>query len=60
MLEHRCDNCYKMGEVKFEVASFKDGKDYWVCSVSCLCEIAWELRDREPKLSKSKMEADNV
>lgn len=25
-----------------------------VCSVSCLCDLAWKLREEQPKLSKFK------
>lgn len=27
-----------------------------VCSGSCLCELAWRIRESAPKLSKSKQE----
>lgn len=63
----KCDVCGKYFELNYPGQTEPDrfflsvmldtGGDPWrLCSVSCLCEKAWELRERQPKLSKSKQE----
>lgn len=35
----------------------KCGDSWFVCSPSCLVELAWGLKERQEKISKSKVEA---
>jgi hypothetical protein len=61
MIQTKCDQCGKYFDVdpnnmdQFYLRSMNSDADSTrLCSVSCLCERAWELRERQPKLSKSK------
>jgi hypothetical protein len=57
----KCANCNK------RVSAFTDTEPWWtlqrapyetwyLCSLSCLTEYVWKLRESQPKLSKSKQE----
>lgn len=51
----RCDQCNKKSDNEPIQLKLPDS-DYFInlCSLSCLTEKAWALRESEPKLSKSK------
>ena len=65
MIQTKCDQCGKYFEADdtrgdadmfFLNRMFSDGDPWRLCSLACLCALAWELREAQPKLSKSTQE----
>lgn len=58
MTQTKCDQCGKYFEVSLDAFFLSrmtsDGDPWRLCGESCLCEKAWELREVQPKLSKSR------
>ncbi len=50
-----CDNCQKTTSDAWIYVRIWE-REWDLCSVGCLTEFAWKLREQQPKLSKSKME----
>jgi hypothetical protein len=62
MGEHEMTKCYQCGKYfetedsdAYMVHMFSISDVYYICSPSCLVGFAWDLKERQPKLSKSKM-----
>ena len=60
----KCSNCNEDFEVNqpghfiLEYTGIKDNRNHdcdIICSLACLTEWAWKLRDAQPKLSKSQI-----
>jgi hypothetical protein len=49
-----CDNCNSKTPGGGWIFLCLPTEDYDLCSLSCLTELAWRLRDSQPKLSKSR------
>ena len=54
-----CENCGTAPPLRFKVLDDDEKgpgtlRTYYLCSVSCLVEYGWKLREQQPKLSKSK------
>ncbi len=53
-----CDNCEKRWEIvkssdwNYQLRTLTD--DVELCSLDCIIDYAWKLREAQPKLSKSK------
>ena len=63
MATHKCDNCLTRYTAEDEdgwITVMTNDQDYEVCSLACLTELAWKLREAQPKLSKSKQEPSDV
>lgn len=53
--EFKCSSCGKYNKVEpIFLDLMESDSHYALCSLACLTAFAWELREREPKLSKSK------
>lgn len=54
----KCSNCSEDFEINqpghFQLDYTGTGDCDVLCSLACLTEWAWKLRDKQPKLSKSK------
>lgn len=54
---YKCDQCGKYREYKedfYFLRRYEDDEPIRICSPSCLVECAWEQKERQEKLSKSK------
>lgn len=57
----KCGNCYqpiditRQEDFQLQSAAVKQAT-YYLCSIACVCELAWKLREAQPKLSKSRTE----
>lgn len=54
----KCENCLGKFTNGWRLQHTTDGRNIDLCSESCLTSYAWKLREREPKLSKSKIGAE--
>ena len=54
-LRYKCDQCGKYRpQIEYFVRRADDDEPIRVCSPSCLVELAWECKEAQSKLSKSK------
>lgn len=59
-MQTKCDQCGKYFDTERDDDNFflrrmnSDMDSTRLCSISCLTERAWEIREQQPKLSKSK------
>lgn len=53
-----CDNCGNSFSLdQSDWFCLEHGEDFmYLCSPSCLVELAWKFKEAQPKLSKSKLE----
>lgn len=55
----KCDNCGKEWEERWTI-EMPAGDTAYACSPSCLVELAWQIKQAQYKLSKSKSEEVTV
>ncbi len=54
-----CDNCRGKNPMEKWILLTNGVWEYDLCSLSCLNEYSWKLREAQPKLSKSKVVETN-